>query len=226
MINGELMLAKDLVTYSRQVMDFQNRLKWQTNLEKSGASLTRGAELDLTLLLVAKLNSTGLVRVGLGRGCPDPDRRPDDCLEKAEDDVSEFPFFASLDLMESRSIIFLATFWPWFSLALYLLITSGVRDMAAEVLVVYLVTSGVLALLVRARPSLGASVLVPSLLGVSLASRGLFRAFSMAASTWAFRAARRGVITRGTAGRDPPLTKHTSVRKSKEFALRNQRKIL
>ena len=198
-------------------MDFQNRLKWQTNLEKSGASLTRGAELDFTLLLVAKLNSTGLVRVGLGRGCPDPDRRPDDCLEKvedvaADDDVSEFPFLASLDLMESRSIIFLATFWPWFSLALYLLITSGVRDMAAEVLAVYLVTSGVLALLVRARPSLGASVLVPSLLGVSLASRGLFRAFSMAASTWAFRAARRGVITRGTAGRDPPLTKQKSVR--------------
>ena len=190
--------------------------------------MTRGAELDLTLLLVAKLNSTGLVRVGLARGCPDPDRRPDDCLEKvedvaADDDVSEFPFLASLDLMESRSIIFLATFWPWFSLALYLLITSGVRDMAAEVLVVYLVTSGVLALLVRARPSLGASVLVPSLLGVSLASRGLFRAFSMAASTWAFRAARRGVITRGTAGRDPPLTKHTSVRKSEEFVIRNQR---
>ena len=201
-------------------MDLQNILKLQTNLEKSGASLTRGAEFDLTLLLVAKLNSTGLVRVGLARGCPDPDRRPDDCLEKAEDvtaddDVSEFPFLASLDLMESRSIIFLATFWPWFSLALYLLITSGVRDMAAEVLVVYLVTSGVLALLVRARPSLGASVLVPSLLGVSLASRGLFRAFSMAASTWAFRAARRGVITRGTAGRDPPLTKQTSVRVQK-----------
>ena len=71
--------------------------------------------MDLTLLLVAKENSTGLVRVGLARGCPDPDRRPEDCLEKAEDvaaedDVSEFPFLASLDLMESRSIIFLATF--------------------------------------------------------------------------------------------------------------------
>ena len=162
------------------------------------------AELPFTLLFVAKLNSTGLVKDGLTRDAPDPEVRLEDCLLNADDvddAVTDSPFLANLFLMESRSIILLTVFWPCCSLARYLFITSGVLATAAVVLDEYFVSSGVLALPVLARPSLGMSRLVPSLLGVSLASLGLFLTLATAASTWALRAALLGVITRVTRSR-------------------------
>jgi len=82
---------------------------------------------------------------------------------------------------------------------------------AAEVFAVYLVSSGVLALLVPDRPNLGDWLLVFSLFGVSLASLGLFLTLAMAASTWALRAALLGIITRGPAGLLPPALSVTTI---------------
>ena len=74
----------------------------------------------------------------------------------------------------------------------------------AEDFVVYLVNSGVLALLVPDLPNLGDGLLVFSLLGVNLDNLGLFLTLAMAASTWALRAALLGVMTLGPAGLLPP----------------------
>ena len=154
----------------------------------------------LTLLLVANLNSTGLVKVCLALDFSKGPR--DGCLFKV--DEADEPFLASLPLIESRFIMLLTIFWPCCSLALYLFITSGVLATAAEVLELYLSSSGVLAL-ARSR---GTSRLVPSLLGVSLASLGLFLTMATAASTWVLRATLLGVITRGV-GLAPPALKVT-----------------
>ena len=149
--------------YNKDVENYDGK----TNLVKSGVSdpVVLEAELDLTLVAVLKLNSTGLVRTGLtAPGFPP--------------DVSSFSFLpASLFLKLWVSIMDLMAFWPWLSLALYLLITSGVRAMAAVVLPWYLASSGVLA------PLSWALLLVPSLLGAILASLGLFLALATAAST-------------------------------------------
>ena len=161
-----------------------------TNLEKSGASVTLEAELLLTLLLVAKLNSMGLVKVGLVIVEAVPDFLSLDCLFSGASD-----FLLSLVLMAPRSSACFTMFWPWVSLARYFLITSGVLAIAAEDLAEYLVNSGVLADdVVLDVPSLGDDRLVPSLLGVSLASLGLLLTVASVASTLAFSAALLGVI--------------------------------
>ena len=167
------------------------------------------AELPFSRLLVAKLNSTGLVTVGLSWTPAEPERRPGVCLLKidvAVDDEVGSPFLARLFLIEPRSIILLTIFCPWFSLALYLFMTSGVLAIAAEVLAEYLVNSGVLLLLVLDLPSLGTSMFVPSLLGVILANLGLFLTLATAASTWALRAALLGVMTLGAGTVTLPLS--------------------
>ena len=169
--------------------------------------MTLVAELVLTLLLVANLNSIGFVKV-----CLALDLSREGCLLKAAEDVE--PFFASLSLIESRLIMLLTIFWPCCSLALYLFMTSGVLATAAVVFELYLSSSGVLALAVLAWPSLGTSRLVPSLLGVSLASLGLFLTLATAASTWDLRAALLGIITRG-AGLGPPALRVTRKQRKK-----------
>ena len=73
---------------------------------------TLEAELLLTRELVAKLNSTGLVREGLVAA--PPDLRSEDILlkEELELEVDTDDFLASLFLMLSRSITCLTIFCP------------------------------------------------------------------------------------------------------------------
>ena len=86
-----------------------------------------------TRLLVANLNSLVLVRVGLAGGI----------LTGASG------FLVNFDLMASTPRLFLMYCWPWFILALYLFITSGVLGMAAEVLAWYFTTGELLVLDLR-----------------------------------------------------------------------------